>query len=123
MKGAAPSSAPPAPNPRKVALRQTQPHLLDALTAQLSPRDLSDAQRARIAQLDQPHVVRRSHTEGVATVYVYHQMSVSRYLIDSKGGVVDIEQFRAGSSDRAVRQQLLAARFGRQLEEGQHGSD
>lgn len=104
-------------------MRQTQPQLVNALTAELSPRNLSDAQRAKIAQLDQPHVVRRSPTEGVATVYVYHQMSVLRYLIDCKGGVIDVEQFRAGGWDRAVRQQLLATRFGHRLEEGQHGSD
>jgi hypothetical protein len=74
---------------------------------------LTPAQQDVVEGLPKPHTVRRSRTNGIATVYIYHQMSVVRHLIDDDGTITSSEQFRAGSCDREIRQQLLAHQYGR----------
>jgi hypothetical protein len=83
--------------------------------------ELSPEQERTIARFEQPHTVRRSYIKGVATVYVYHQMSVVRYLVDDDGTVLSSEQFRASPCDCDIRRKLLAQRFGEGPEESQHG--
>lgn len=90
------------------------------VAARIDAGQLTAQQEQTIALLEQPRTVRRSHTTSAATVYVYHQMSVVRYLIDDDGSVISSEQFRAGTCDRNIRRQLLAELFGECPEEGQH---
>jgi hypothetical protein len=89
--------------------------------SQVGAAGLTPQQQGAVERFKQPHTVRRSHTTGVATVYVYHQMSVVRYVLDDDGTVVSNEQFRASPCDRDIRRKLLAHRFGEGPEEGQHG--
>ncbi len=104
-------------------MKNTRPNTPPPTVHELDAEDLTGAQRRRIALLDQPRVVRRSHRTGDATVYVYHQTAVFRYLVAPNGTVIDTNHFHAGSQDRAVRQQLLAALFRQQVDGGKNAND